>query len=48
MILRAIKTQQLEFIYCVFAYNKNYEQIDEDEEVDSDKEEDDSDNSYEG
>lgn len=24
MILRAIKTKQMYFIYCVFAFNKNY------------------------
>ena len=27
MILRAIKTAQFEFLYCVFAYNKNFMKI---------------------
>lgn len=30
MILRAIKTNQVDFLYCVFAFNKNYEEIDDD------------------
>jgi hypothetical protein len=30
MILRAIKTAQLDFLYCVFAYNKNYEELSDD------------------
>jgi hypothetical protein len=25
MIIRAVRTNQLYFLYCVFAYNKNYE-----------------------
>lgn len=25
MLIRAIKTNQLEFIYCIFCYNKNYQ-----------------------
>jgi hypothetical protein len=35
MILRAIKTGQMDFLYCVFAYNKNYEEIEENEDSDS-------------
>lgn len=31
MILRAIKTGQLDFLYCVFCYNKNYEELPLDE-----------------
>jgi len=27
MILRAIKTGQLDFLYCVFAYNKNFQEV---------------------
>jgi len=27
MISRAIVTKQLEFLYCVFAYNQNFERI---------------------
>lgn len=26
MIIRAIKTGQLEFLYCIFCYNKNYQE----------------------
>ena len=34
MFIRAIKTQQMYFLYCLFAYNKNYYEIHE--EFDSD------------
>ena len=27
MIIRAIKTNQMYFLYCVWAYNKNYTRI---------------------
>ena len=27
MIIRAIKTNQMYFLYCVWAYNKNYKRI---------------------
>ena len=27
MLIRAIKTNQMDFLYCVWAFNKNYEQI---------------------
>ncbi len=27
MILRAVKTAQLDYLYCIFAYNKNYQDI---------------------
>lgn len=27
MIMRAIKTAQIDFLYCVFAYNKNYQEV---------------------
>jgi len=26
MMMRAIKTTQIDFLYCVFAYNKNYQE----------------------
>lgn len=29
MILRSIKTAQVDFLYCVFAYNKNYEELED-------------------
>lgn len=33
MMVRAVKTQQMDFLYCVYAFNKNYEFIgDEDDE----------------
>ena len=33
MIVRAIKTRQIKnFLYCVWAFNKNFEYIDEEEE----------------
>jgi hypothetical protein len=38
MINRAIKTAQVDFLYCVYAYNKNYEKIEIDD--DSDEEDD--------
>lgn len=40
MINRAIKTVQLDFLYCVYAYNKNYEkiEIEDDSEEDEDEE----------
>jgi hypothetical protein len=25
MIIRAVKTNQTDFLYCIWAYNKNYE-----------------------
>lgn len=27
MLVRAIKTNQLHFLYCVWAFNKNYERV---------------------
>jgi len=27
MIIRAVKTNQTDFLYCIWAYNKNYEKI---------------------
>jgi len=27
MILRAIKTKQMDFLYCMYAFNKNYENL---------------------
>ena len=27
MLVRAIKTNQMQFLYCVWAFNKNYERI---------------------
>ena len=37
MIIRAVRTNMLNFLYCVFAYNKNYEYcpIKEDDDDDS-------------
>lgn len=32
MMVRAVKTQQMRFLYCIFAYNKNYEFIGDDED----------------
>ena len=31
MIIRAIKTNQLEFLYYIWAHNKNYEQKEDDD-----------------
>jgi len=36
MILRAIKTAQIDFLYCVYAYNKNYEEVKPHEDSSSD------------
>jgi len=44
MLIRAIKTNQTDFLYCVWAYNKNYERLprnnldSESEDTDSDLE----------
>ena len=27
MIIRAVKTNQTDFLYCIWAYNKNFEKI---------------------
>ena len=27
MLIRAIRSNQIYFVYCVFAFNKNYERI---------------------
>ena len=27
MILRAVKTAQLDFLYCVYAYNRNFQDL---------------------
>lgn len=34
MLVRAIKTDQMNFLYCLYAFNKNYE-LDQEEESDS-------------
>ena len=44
MLIRSIKTRQMNFLYSVWAYNKNYEYIaedDEDEDEDDDDQEED-------
>ena len=40
MMIRAIKTEQFDFLYYVYAYNKNFEKLpeQEDEEEDPDQE----------
>ena len=45
MLIRSIKTRQMNFLYSVWAYNKNYEYIAEDDE---DEDEDDEDQEEDG
>jgi len=35
MIIRAVKTKQMNFLYCVWAFNKNYEYIGHEESDES-------------
>ena len=46
MIIRAVKTNQTDFLYCIWAYNKNYEKkshgTDGDDSEDTDSEQDES------
>jgi hypothetical protein len=45
MIIRAVKTNQTDFLYCIWAYNKNYEKKshtadgEDSEDTDSEQEE---------
>ena len=41
MLIRSIKTRQMNFLYSVWAYNKNYEYIAEDDEDEDDDDPDD-------